>query len=94
MAKRSLKKHGYDENEPLSSDFTWERMAHIAADIQSKESQLTDGYAWQGNNYEGLTCNVMERIASDGVTSRIIDDDKITLVVNETTVKSFERVAS
>jgi trehalose/maltose transport system substrate-binding protein len=92
--KDLLKKHGYDENEPLSSDFTWERMAHIAADIQSKESQLTDGYAWQGNNYEGLTCNVMEWIASDGVTSRIIDDDKITLVVNETTVKSFERVAS
>eukprot|EP00943_MAST-04B_sp_MAST-4B-sp1_P002360 g2360.t1 len=89
--KDLLKKHNYDENEPLNEDFTWERMATIAADIQNKESDIEDGYAWQGNNYEGLTCNIMEWLASDGITSRIIDGNKVTLIVNKTTVESFNR---
>ena len=89
--KDLLAKYNYDENEPLKDDFTWDRMEAIAKDIINKESKVEEGYAWQGNHYEGLTCNVMEWLASDGITSRIIDGDKITLDIDES-IPSFDRV--
>ena len=89
--KDLLLKYNYDENEPLKNDFTWDRMEAIAKDIVNKESKVEEGYAWQGNHYEGLTCNVMEWLASDGITSRIIDGDKITLDIDES-IPSFDRV--
>ena len=55
FGERFASKYNYDENEPLKSDFTWDRMEAIAKDIVNKESKVEEGYAWQGNHYEGLT---------------------------------------
>jgi trehalose/maltose transport system substrate-binding protein len=81
--------------EPLQDSFTWERMEEIASDIISKEGNKIQGYAWQGKAYEGLTCNFMEWIASDGVESRIIDGEKITFDQESIDLAShsLERVA-
>ena len=76
--KDLLRKHGYDPLEPLRDSFTWERMEEIASDIISKEGNKIQGYAWQGKAYEGLTCNFMEWIVSDGVKSRIVDGEEVT----------------
>ena len=76
--KDLLRKHGYDPLEPLRDSFTWERMEEIASDIISKEGNKIQGYAWQGKAYEGLTCNFMEWIVSDGVESRIVDGEEVT----------------
>ena len=93
--KDLLIKHGYDQLEPLQDSFTWERMEEIASDIISKEDNKIQGYAWQGKAYEGLTCNFMEWIASDGVESRIIDGEKITFDQESIDLAShsLERVA-
>ena len=98
--KDLLKKYGYDESEPLKDSFTWERMEEIASDIVEKEKKANkestlEGYAWQGKDYEGLTCNLMEWIGSDGIESQIIDGDKVTLNQQdiEMASRSLERVA-
>ncbi len=92
--KDLLKKHKYDPQEPLSDTFTWERMGEIVKKIKKNEQNIEEGYAFQGKNYEGLTCNIMEWMGSDGLSSRIIDGDKVTL--DESNIKlvseSFERV--
>ena len=98
--KDLLKKYGYDESEPLKDSFTWERMEEIASDIVEKEKKANEnskleGYAWQGKDYEGLTCNLMEWIGSDGIESQIIDGDKVTLNQQDIEIasRSLERVA-
>ena len=93
--KDLLKKYKYSEIMPQNDDFTWEKMEEIAMKIKKKEKHITEGYAWQGKNYEGLTCNVMEWFASDGLNSSIIEDDKIVLnkMNRDIAIKSFERVA-
>jgi trehalose/maltose transport system substrate-binding protein len=48
---------------------TWEQLEKAAAIIQAKERQKDSdfiGFAWQGAEYEGLTCNALEWIASEG----------------------------
>ncbi len=98
--KDLLKKYGYDESEPLKDSFTWERMEEIASGIVEKEKKANEnskleGYAWQGKDYEGLTCNLMEWIGSDGIESQIIDGDKVTLNQQDIEIasRSLERVA-
>ena len=98
--KDLLKKYGYDDSEPLKDSFTWKRMEEIASDIVEKERKANkksklEGYAWQGKDYEGLTCNFMEWIGSDGIKSQVVDGDKVTLNQQdiETASRSLERVA-
>lgn len=48
---------------------TWEELEEAAAKIQAKQRQNDPefiGFAWQGAEYEGLTCNALEWIASWG----------------------------
>jgi trehalose/maltose transport system substrate-binding protein len=66
-----LKKHGF--NTPPT---TWNELEHMAKVIQANERQVGQadvwGYVWQGAEYEGLTCNALEWMASSG---EIIDND-------------------
>jgi multiple sugar transport system substrate-binding protein len=44
---------------------TWEQLAHIAAVIAAREPGMR-GFVWQGKQYEGLVCNALEYMWSNG----------------------------
>ncbi len=46
---------------------TWPELVAVAQEITAKEKDLY-GYLWQGKQYEGLVCNVLEFIWSNGGT--------------------------
>ena len=80
--KDLLRKYKFDENEPMQANFTWKRLETIARTIMEGEQKANPkfiGYAWQGLAYEGLTCNLMEWLASDGFVREIVNGDKVTL---------------
>lgn len=49
----------------LSPPVTWHELVKIAKDIIEKEKGLY-GFIWQGKQYEGLICNVLEYFWSNG----------------------------
>jgi multiple sugar transport system substrate-binding protein len=57
--KDLLKQHSF---QPPS---TWSQLVRIAYDIRKHQSDLY-GYIWQGKQYEGLVCNVLEFLWSNG----------------------------
>lgn len=74
---------------------TWDELEAAAQTIQDGEraegNQDFWGYVWQGNAYEGLTCDALEWIASAGGGSIIESDGTITInnqaaidIVNQT----------
>jgi trehalose/maltose transport system substrate-binding protein len=61
---------------------TWEDLEHMAQTIQDGErtgNQQFWGFVWQGAKYEGLTCNALEWISSQGGGTIISPDAKITV---------------
>ncbi|TVQ35467.1 MAG: ABC transporter substrate-binding protein [Geminicoccaceae bacterium] len=86
-----LEAHGHDR--PGS----WEEMAAIAADIQAKEraagNDRMQGFVFQGNAYEGLTCNALEWIDAWG-GGQIIEPDGTTSVNNPRAVAAIAEAAS
>jgi trehalose/maltose transport system substrate-binding protein len=62
---------------------TWDDLEAAAQTIQDGEradgNQDFWGYVWQGNAYEGLTCDALEWIASSGGGSIIEPDGTITI---------------
>jgi trehalose/maltose transport system substrate-binding protein len=71
-----LKKYGFT-NPPA----TWQELTDQATKIQAGEKASNPnfyGFVFQGNAYEGLTCNFMEWIASYG-GGAVIDNGKITV---------------
>jgi trehalose/maltose transport system substrate-binding protein len=77
-----LRKHGFDDALPTQRNFTWERFQEVAEKIMNEERKNNPnflGYAWQGHDYEGLTCNLMEWLGSDGFVGSIVDKGKITM---------------
>jgi trehalose/maltose transport system substrate-binding protein len=86
-----LDEHGH---EPPT---TWAEMAAIAEEIQNAEreagNQRMVGYVFQGNAYEGLTCNALEWIYSYG-GGRIVDDAGEVTVNNPAAVAALEEAAS
>jgi trehalose/maltose transport system substrate-binding protein len=59
-----LKKYGYK-----SPPTTWAQLGSMAKKIQAGERKTNPnfyGYVWQGNAYEGLTCDALEWLASSG----------------------------
>ena len=79
-----LEKYGYD-----GPPETWDELEEMARTIQQGEREAGNpdmwGYAWQGNAYEGLTCNALEWFASSGAGTIISDDRTITVYNDQAT---------
>jgi trehalose/maltose transport system substrate-binding protein len=87
-----LEKYGFD-----GPPQTWDELEEYAQTIKDGEvgdqAEFT-GFVWQGNAYEGLTCNALEwQVSQDG--GQIIDPDSGEVTVNnENVVAAFERAAA
>jgi trehalose/maltose transport system substrate-binding protein len=75
---------------------TWEELEAAAMTIQEGERAegMADfwGYVWQGNDYEGLTCDAHEWIASETGSSFIMPDGTVN-VNNDAAIGAIERAA-
>jgi len=72
-----MKKYGYS-----AAPKTWAELAAMAKKIQDGEQKTNKafaGYVFQGKNYEGLTCDALEWVASFGGGSIVDDAGKITV---------------
>ena len=73
-----LEKYGY--NGPPQ---TWTQLEKMAKNIQKEERNKGNlkfwGYLWQGEAYEGLTCNALEWIASNNGGTIVSPDKEITI---------------
>jgi trehalose/maltose transport system substrate-binding protein len=87
-----LEKYGYAE-----APKTWDELAEAAKKIQDGERAAGNaefqGFVWQGNAYEGLTCDALEWIFSNGGGS-VVETDKTVSINNEAAVKAIERAKS
>lgn len=86
-----LEEYGF-EAEPQ----TWtelEEMAQVIMEGEIADNPAFTGFVWQGNAYEGLTCNALEwQFSQDG--GQIIEPDGTVTVNNPEAIASFERAAS
>jgi trehalose/maltose transport system substrate-binding protein len=74
---------------------TWDEMAATAKAIQDKERAAGQadlwGFVFQGNAYEGLTCNALEWIKSSG-GGQIVEPDGTISINNEKAAAAVDRV--
>jgi len=85
-----LKKYGY-ANPPK----TWDEMATMAAKIQAGERPTNPdfwGFVFQGNAYEGLTCDALEWQFSNGGGS-IVESDGTISVNNPAAIAAIDKAA-
>ena len=86
-----LEKYGYD-----GPPTTWDELEEMAQTIQAGErAEGNDsfwGYVWQGNNYEGLTCDALEWQVSEG-GGFVVEPDGTISVNNPACAAAFERAA-
>ena len=86
-----LEKYGFD-----GPPETWDELEEMAQTIQEGERSAGNeefwGFVWQGNNYEGLTCDALEWQASHG-GGQIIEADGTINVNNPECIAAFERAA-
>jgi trehalose/maltose transport system substrate-binding protein len=83
-----LEEYGF-ENPPE----TWaelEEQAQAIQDGESADNSSFRGFVWQGNAYEGLTCDALEWQYSNG-GGRIIEPDGTVTVNNPQAIAAFER---
>jgi trehalose/maltose transport system substrate-binding protein len=83
-----VEKYGYD-----GPPKTWDQLEEMAAKIQEGERKDNPdfwGFVWQGNAYEGLTCDALEWVKSHGGGS-VIEPDGTISINNEMAVKALER---
>ena len=87
--KDLLEKYGYSK-----APGTWDELEAMAKIIQDGEVQAGKenfwGFVWQGNLYEGLTCNALEWLASHG-GGTFIDSERNVTVNNPNALKALER---
>lgn len=85
------------EKYELEAPQTWEELEAAARTIQEGERAEGNedfwGFVWQGNAYEGLTCDALEWQASSG-GGVIVSPDGVIEVNNEATIEAFDRAAS
>jgi trehalose/maltose transport system substrate-binding protein len=74
---------------------TWDEMAAIAEEIQNKEREAGNkdmhGFVFQGNAYEGLTCDALEWVKSHG-GGQIVEPDGTISINNEKAAKAIDTV--
>jgi trehalose/maltose transport system substrate-binding protein len=83
-----LEKYGYEKPPE-----TWDELEEQAKKIQDGESAGNPsfrGFVWQGNAYEGLTCDALEWQYSNG-GGRIIEPDGTVTVNNPQAIAAFAR---
>lgn len=82
-----LEKHGKEVPQ------TWDELTATAQEIQDAERAEGQadlwGYVWQGNAYEGLTCNALEWVKSFG-GGQIVEPDGTISINSEAAVKALE----
>jgi trehalose/maltose transport system substrate-binding protein len=86
-----LEKYGYD-----GPPTTWMELEEMAATIQAGERQENEdfwGYVWQGNAYEGLTCDALEWVYSNG-GGQIISPDQVITINNENAIDAVDMAAA
>ncbi len=85
-----LDAHGFSVPE------TWQALAATAAAIQGAERAVGNtnlwGYVWQGKAYEGLTCNALEWLVSEG-GGTIVDADGAITADNSAAAIALDRAA-
>ena len=86
-----LKKYGYTDPPK-----TWDELQTMAKKVQDGEraagNQDIWGYVWQGNAYEGLTCDALEWIYSyNGGT--IVSPDKVITINNPNAAAAIDMAA-
>jgi trehalose/maltose transport system substrate-binding protein len=76
---------------------TWEELTETAQTVQDGERDAGNGdlwgYVWQGNGYEGLTCNALEWVNSFG-GGQIVEPDGTVSINNEAAVLALDTAAS
>ena len=76
---------------------TWEELAATAKEIQDKERAAGAkdmwGYVWQGNAYEGLTCDALEWVKSYG-GGQIVEPDGTISINNPKAAAAIDEAAS
>jgi len=81
----------------LQPPTTWDELEAAAQTIQDGEraegNQDFWGYVWQGNAYEGLTCDALEWIKSNG-GGTIISPDGVITINNEKAIAIVDQAAS
>ena len=85
-----LNKYGYTE-----PPATWTELEEMAKKIQAGEKETNPdfwGFVWQGNAYEGLTCDALEWVHSNG-GGRIINEDKEVTINNENAIEIVNMAA-
>lgn len=85
-----LEKYGYD-----GPPATWDELEEMATTIVEGESADNPdfvGFTWQGNAYEGLTCDALEWVKSHG-GGEIVEDGVIT-INNPNAIAAIDRAAS
>jgi trehalose/maltose transport system substrate-binding protein len=87
-----LEKYGYD-----AAPANWDELTEMAQVIQDGERADGNsefwGFVWQGNAYEGLTCDALEWQYSESDTQIVNPETGEIEVVNDATIAAFERAA-
>lgn len=84
------------EKYDLEVPTTWDELESAAQIIQEGERADNPdfwGYVWQGNAYEGLTCDAIEWLDSNG-GGTVINKDKEITVFNEKAIEIVDQAAS
>ncbi len=78
------------------AEYTWANLEQAAQIIQEGEQSAGNanftGFTWQGNSYEGLTCDALEWVASAGGGTIVSPEGEIT-VFNEDAIAAVEQAA-